>query len=607
MKVGRNAPCPCGSGRKFKHCCGKAGQTETSQQVPALLREALRLQQDGDGEQAETLCRHALAVDPCNSHAHYFLGLALRDRGDAREAATRMERAFALGLTDPAAHYQFAMLLLEIDRGEEAIHHLERAVQGKTDFTAATLALGKVHYEKGDFAAAEVQFRRVLHAEPANWTAHHHLAYALLYQDREEEALAQLETPIALAPADAERLATQATLFELLNQTEASAGRANRALDLDPDNASALFVLAKLARRAERPSEALAWLERVPEDAAIPAQAATLWNERGHILDQLGDYRAAFGAFTRSKQELAVYRNIIYDPRVWEEPLDRAEAYFQARRTAVDWPSPEPISPTPIFVVGFFRSGSTLLEQMLGSHPNILAAGELDLLGRLQDRIGDNLGAPFPKCLDRWSNTRNAEFVAPLRRAYADAVDAPAMGWTGEQWIVDKNLFNIMRLPLIRFLFPDAPILRIVRHPLDTVLSCYFHNFRDRNEWSYSLHDIARLYARVHRHVRAMEQMLGLEYLEVKYEKLVTHPEIVLREIFQILGEPWNSACLYFHDQPRVARTASYDQVARPLYTSSVARHRDYRPFIDREVIERLAPVIEDLDYEPVAGTTVNV
>jgi tetratricopeptide (TPR) repeat protein len=598
----RNALCPCGSGRKYKRCCG-AGAAPQARNAGAALNEGMVRLQGGDLPGATRCFEEVLDRNPQDAYATYLMGVVSASRGDPVIAARWMAQALEAGLEDAAAHFQYGSVLLDLGRLEEARRQFAVAVQMRPAFVEAGRQLANCAFAAGDYPEAETGYLRLLETEPGDWRAHFNLGHALYYQLRYEEATRHFLRAAELHPEDPEVRATLATQYELMNRLEDAEREAREVLVRQPGNAGARVVLARLQRRRGEMEGALEMLDGIRPEHVNPRTRISAANERAHVLDRLGRHAEAFAAFGESKQLLAEMRRIQYRPDQWEGPLATAEAYFTPERWAVLQSLAAQANdsrPRALFVVGFHRSGSTLLEQMLASHPDITGAGETGLLERLEQRLSERLDAPYPQCLDHLDAQDATRVLGELRDAYLEEARARAPDVSGKAWLVDKSLFNILHLPLLRLLFPDAPLIRVVRHPLDTVLSCFFQNFLDRNEWSYGLEDAARFYARVHDHVQSIAPVLKAEPSVVRYEALVEDPEGVLGDVLGRLDLPWDARCLEFYRSEHLAQTASYAQVREPLNTRSRDRHRRYLPWIDDRTRAVLAPVLEQLGYDPV-------
>mgnify|MGYP003649581455 FL=1 len=253
--------------------------------------------------------------------------------------------------------------------------------------------------------------------------------------------------------------------------------------------------------------------------------------------------------------------------------------------------------PQPVFVLGFMRSGTTLIERMLGAHPQVAPLGELPFVADAADALAGELAGGFPQGLLALDAGRAQALLGAHRARYLDRVRQLSGDAGAARFIVDRAPFNAEHVGLIRLLFPQAPVIHAIRHPLDVVLSSYFTRFDDPQPWSASLAEAAALFVRIQDHLEAMAVRFPGGFDAVRYERLVAEPEAVMRPLLARIGLPWSADCLDFHREARGVRTASYAQVSRPLYRSSVERYRDFLPFIDPAAIATLRPAIAALGY----------
>lgn len=586
-RIGRNALCSCGSGRKFKHCCGRAPAAAPPTQT--LLTQAMQLFGAGRPDDAVPVLQEVLRREAGNPHAHYLMGLAHQRRGRTAEASAAMSRAFAGGLNDPAAHYHYAEILVLQRRIPDAIRHLETATAARPGFAEAHLRLGNIRYEIGQFAAAEASYRRAEAAGARDWSLYFNLAHALHFQGRPDEALIALDTAAARAPDRPAPHAARALLLESMHRLEEANAAATRANQLAPGDAGAVLVLARLRARERDYAGAKHLLDGANEAAASPEHRIELWTERGRNHDARRAYGEAMDAFRRSRALAAGFYPDRFDPEATRRRLNRYADVWQSRQgLAAD---NAPASPCPIFVLGFPRSGTSLVEQILASHRDIAGAGELETLKQIEDELGRD-DVPFPASLASLGESALRDRITVARTRFLDEACKQAPDGRGKRWIVDKHPFNSERLGLIHMMFPEAPILRIQRHPLDIVLSCFSQNFWGANPWTFSLEHIAAYLAAIDEHVARMRAILPLKLLDVRYEDVVGAPEASVRSILGFIGAEYDPACLAFHENKRVVRTASYSQVTRKLYASSAGRYRHYLPFIDDAVIHRLEGVM---------------
>lgn len=593
--VGRNRACPCGSGKKFKRCCGSdVRPVGASSSASALLRDAFSSLERGRLLDAESACRRLLQIKDTHAEALYLLGHVLQQLGDSHAALHHIRKAIECGLADPAAHYHFANLLLSQGDVAGAEAEFRRALLLKPEFAEARLHLANLYFQEGDFALAEPEFRRIVETDPDAHAARYNLAHTLYQQQRIPEAIEALNALLDRSPSYPLARGDLANLLEQNNQLSEAREAVTQALTLDPGNTSALLVQARLQRRAGDLAEATATLERILSRAPSGYVAMSAWNERGKILDQRLDAGGAFQAFSRSRDMLKSLRPPSNETQQLYDRLDRMTTWFDAsEKLAILDKRVAPAAPAPVFLVGINRSGTSLLEQMLASHPAFAAGGEMELIPNAMRSLECN--TLFP---DRGIEERDlTASLVPLREAYLKQSRNLASADANHRWVTDKLPHNLFYLPLIRMLFPEARIVHIVRHPLDTVISNFSQIYLHRNEWSYDIDSIIELHVRAFAFSAHMAPLLGNNYYRIHYESLVREPEEALPKLMQFLDERMDVRMLDFHRNKRVVRTASYAQVNQPLYTTSIDKAGRYVPFLDPIHVAKLLPLIERLGY----------
>ncbi|MDO9468911.1 MAG: sulfotransferase [Thiobacillus sp.] len=592
LEPGRNALCPCGSGKKYKRCCGRVPSAFV-QPPRDDLQQAASLIQHGQFTQAETLLARLTQTQPRNPTGHFLSGYAALQGGRHAEAAAAMHKAIALGLSDAAAFYHYGCALAALGRFSEAAEAFEQSLVLKPDFLPARTNLAGCRFELCDFAQAEQHYRQTLASDPGNLAACHNLGQVFYLTQRIDEAIEYFQRGAEAAPAVAEFRANLATMQEVDNRLDAAEASARMALAIEPHNVTAGIALARVLRRHGQAEEALATLSAADLRTGMPRAAIAYWAERGQILDAMGRYHEAFDAYSESKVLLAETRVQAYDRQATAQALVCERAMLTPERVA-DWAlKPHPGAPVPLFIVGFPRSGTTLLEQMLGRHPLIAPCGELET------PIEREVATPgyFDTLAQLSEHDREAKLTR-LRTDYMALLRGHASHAPEAHYASNKLPLNLMRIGMIRLLFPEARIIHIQRHPLDAVLSAYFTPFLFGNEWSMRLADTAHLFAQSWQHAETMRTLPETHFLRVRYEDLVTDPEPVLRQALAFLDLPWDPTCLDFQQNERIARTASYAQVARALYPTSQKRYRHYLDFIDAETLALLQPVIAKAGYE---------
>jgi tetratricopeptide (TPR) repeat protein len=347
---------------------------------------------------------------------------------------------------------------------------------------------------------------------------------------------------------------------------------------------------------------ALELLQQVDKDAIDAKQTrANYLFELGSVLDKLGRYPEAFAAYREANEAKNCYVGRIYDAGEDLNIFQKLKETFSKEA----WPRLSRLSatlgdasPAPVFIVGFPRSGTSLLEQVLGAHREISPAGELTFVNDVETRVAGRITGsahPFPLLLDDPEHPLDAEKLQAMRDFYLSEVHK--LDITGEhtRWVTDKMPHNAMKLATIRLLFPRAPIIHISRHPLNPCLSAYFANFKSSHRYTSSLAATAMHYRNV-MDLLDHYRDIGIDFLEIHYEDLVRDQEAVVRQVLDYIGAPWDEACLQHHKSDRVVRTASYEQVTQKVYTSSLNRYQNYWDAV-QEIIPILQSTIERFGY----------
>ncbi len=258
-----------------------------------------------------------------------------------------------------------------------------------------------------------------------------------------------------------------------------------------------------------------------------------------------------------------------------DKRIDRLIAAFTPERLQ-SLPRAQHDSKTPVFILGMPRSGTSLVEQILASHPQVHGAGELNNIMRLESGMPDLVGGGkrFPDGLNKLTQEHVDELASHYLEHLAE-LSPDALR------VTDKMPNNFLHLGTIQLLFPDARIIHCMRDPLDTCLSCYFQNFFAQHPYTNDLGHLGAYYNGYERLMAHWKQTLDLPIFDIRYEDLVENQETKSREMIEFIGLEWDEACLKFHENKRIGRTASYDQVRQPIYKGSVARWRNYESHLE--------------------------
>ena len=600
-----------------------------------LVAEGARRHQAGELRKAEACYRQALRLDPKQPDALHLTGLLAYQSGDAAGGLVLIEKALAADPRQASFHNSHGVVLLALDRLIDAEQAFRRALARDPLYPEALNNLGNALQRQDRLDEAVAAYDRAVAAQPGYADAWRNRGRALHLAGRAEDAVASLRRSLGLQPGhtktlrwlgdalggageraeaeaayrqalasdagDAETQAALAALLERSSRLDEALAAGEAALRLNPRLLRAAVTAARVHRRQGRTGAALAVLdaaegERETPPAAPSDERAQAAFERGQILDRAGDYPGAYAAFERGNRLLAeapAARRI--DRSFFPKLIARLRARFSSDWIAGWQPDPAAAeAPSPVFLVGFPRSGTTLLDQILDAHPALSTMEEKDALDQVR-RAVDRMPGGYPDALAGL----DAAALADLRRLYRAEV-AGHMGDLGGRTLVDKMPLNTIDAGLIHRLFPQARILLALRHPCDVVLSGFMQAMQPNAAMVLfdSLESTARFYAQVMELWAWYRTVLPLAVLPVRYEDLVADLAAEARRIVDFLGLPWDDAVLGYaeHAKTRAISTPSYHQVVQPIYRRSVDRWRNYAFAFD-EVLPLLQPFIAAFGY----------
>ncbi|WP_425081974.1 tetratricopeptide repeat-containing sulfotransferase family protein [Ruegeria arenilitoris] len=567
----------------------------------------------GELSEAEACQKRALALNPDLIAALNNLGSIARDNEDREGAISFYRRVLDLRPGYLESVNNLISVLIEAEQSEEATE-LADDYLGKGHVSAELHRnRGRLHVLQCQWDEAERCFRNAISLDEKKPESYVGLAQVLTEKNLHELALVEAEKAQRLDPSHAPAYHYIAVCKSHLGDLEAGFANYEKTLELKPDFSATMIALGHLEmergnfdaarswfnKAAERDKArlnaqiALVRLDKVAEDnpdfqalvAALPGvdklppeQSVSYHYALGKCYEDLKRYDSAFEHFAKGA---ALKRSIIdFDADQIEETADDLISMFtpelvqKLRQNSVD-------SSQPIFVVGMPRSGTTLTESILASHPYVFGAGELSYMHKL---FTDQL---------RGGNKKTGSLIAALpdheisKRAqqYIQQLDAHA---PGKPFIVDKMPANFLMVGLIHAIMPNARIVHVARNPMDTCLSCFTRVFQRSQYHSYDQVELGRYF---NAYVRVMQHWNDIlpsgSFHTVHYENLVENIEFEARRLIAFCGLEWDDSCLEFHKDARRVRTASVQQVRQPLYKSSKEKWLNYK--------SHLTPLIETI------------
>ena len=561
-------------------------------------------------DEAIACCEKALSINPDYAEAHYNHAVVLNAINKKEEAVHGYQKAISINPNYIEAHNNLGIVLNDLGRVEEAAVHYQKALSIDPDFPFAHCNMGGIHLLREEANLALASFKRALELRPEYTEALVGLSKTFLALERFQDARSSALRANQLEPDNVAVHAMLGKIHTELAESDLAESRFSRALSLDPLCEEALLGLAHLSlengqmekarelfgRAIEKNSNilparaqlaqaqkvtaadenfmALQAIEKQLDDYPA-ALAIALHYALGKCYDDIGDHAKAFPHFLaggRLKRETLTYDQAAVEKQFSDVMQILDQDTVNRLRGGGD------PSPAPIFVLGMPRSGTTLTEQIIASHPDVHGAGELSDLFRVARRKDAQTGKllAFPnnlRSLDQGTLAIwGAEYLAALKRHAPDALR-----------ITDKMPANFMAIGLIHVMLPNAKIIHVKRNPVDTCLSCFTRLFKNNYQgFTYDLAELGRYYvnyARIMDHWRNV--LPSNAFMEVQYEEIVADQETQAQRLIEYCGLEWNEACLSFYKTRRTVRTASLTQVHQPIYTSSIERWRPYESFLE--------------------------
>ncbi len=642
---------------------GSAGKRNPAA-AASLLKEAFRLHQSGQLDQAEKFYRQVLTVQPDHGDALHLLGVvcyqtgrfaeaaaliqkaieqnpqaeacysnlgnALKSMGKTEEALAAYEKALALKPDYAEAHYNLAVTLKSAGRGKDALEAYRKAIEIKPDYVEAHSNMANELKEQGKIAEAIAAYRKALEIRPDYAEAYNNLGNAYKDIGKMEDAVACYRKALGVRPDyiqalnnlgnvlnDMGRLDEAVVCYEEAFRLEpecewAVAGyakvlmrkgdfdtahqRLRPIVDAGTENVDIAVTYSQLADKFGEKDRAVNLLEKlvaVGQSHSIDEKRQIHFN-LGRLYDKSGDYDTAFHHYQQGNS----LRPTLFNQVLNESYIQNLMAAYPAEKKG-SIPKSSLDAAAPVFIVGMPRSGTTLVEQILSTHAKVFGAGELPDIVQIANGLAQtlNVSEPYPLCMKSVSPDILTQ-LAQKHLAWLQSLAPEA------ERITDKMPQNFLHMGLISQLFPRARIIHCMRDPRDTGLSIFFQNFSGGHSYAFDLRNIGIYYRQYQKLMNHWRQALDIPIMDVQYEELVENQEKISRQMLAFIGLDWDEKCLEFYKTERAVITASYQQVRRPLYKSSVGRWRKYEEHIQplmNALSEKETPDTDTMFHEALA------
>jgi tetratricopeptide (TPR) repeat protein len=559
-----------------------------------LVLQARAAFERGDVATAAAAAESLLKLDARDLQALQLRYLVQHRRGETAAAAETLQAAIAIDPRADWAYNSLIQILMAAGRRPDAEQFARVALRVNPRNAQAHHLFGTILSEQNDLPAGEWHFRRALELAPDQARSQLNLAINLMRQGRTAEADPLFAQADAMAPRDVTTLAHWSKLYEVQGDLKLAGDLLDRAAAASSAEHVNLLRVNYLAR-AGHAADALAMLD------AAPALNGDARLERGRLNDRLGRYEEAWVDFVEGKSKLAAQGGgLEYQAKAVETFFARLREFFvRANVQLLPRAATRTDLPQPIFVLGFPRSGTTLIEQVLASHSQVRAGGELPFMTELR-RLTNQLfpvPEPFPENLSRTWTADNGYAASLFRDYYFARADQYGLLKPGKRHFVDKQPFNEIWLPVLRMAFPAAKIVHVVRHPLDVCVSVMSNSLTHGFNCGYRIEDIVHHFAAVFDLVEHYRRELDLGAHELRYESFVRGQDAETRRLLAYLDLEFEESCLSFHETRRYAPTPSYAQVTERLNDRSIGRHRHYAAHL-KPFLPQLAPLMARYGYE---------
>jgi tetratricopeptide (TPR) repeat protein len=512
---------------------GRGPKGQSTREQLLVLQRGIEFHRQRRFPEAERCYQTVLRDDPGNPDALNLLGTLAVEAGAFEQSIDMLERAVKAQPKNPVFRNNLANSYLLALQPQKALPHLRKAISLSPDLIEPLMNMARGCRAAGKADKAIEYYRKVLTKQSDHAAARHGLAEALVDLGRMDEAIAELRDCLALGIRSVPAAVTLSAAKKFTSDDKEDVARIAALLD---------------------------------KDNLDPQQGIALKHALGKINNDLKRYADAFGYFAEAKDAAGAD----FDIDEYRKEIDRKIAFFTpdvfAQKRGVGDPSER-----PVFIVGMPRSGTTLTEQILSSHPQVKGAGELTDMERLVRRMSPAISGEDARY--NTLKTLTPEAARPLAQSYLTVLkrhSATALR------VIDKMPHNFQLLGVIALLFPNARVIYCRRDPMDNCVSCFMNHFAEAHGYNTNLEKLGLYYRE---HVRLMDHwkaVLPIRIFESRYEDLIADQEGRSRELVEFLGLEWDDVCLSYYEQDRTVSTPSRWQVRQPIYTSSMKRWKRY-------------------------------
>jgi len=551
----------------------------------------------GHAPQSQSAFEKALAIKPDFTQAWHNLGHVLRAQNKLAEA----EKAY-LRATELAPYYRSALLNLATsqfaqEKNAEALANLRHLLILDPLHAEAHLNSGIGEHILGNTAQAKWHYGKAIEIQPKNEIALRNLANLFAAESDFESAIACFRQSLLINPRMGDVWAELIRIYERDSRMDEARQAISEASRILPDDANIQYFSAKVARRDNQIERSLATFKKIAPDMLHPRYLQQYEFEYASALDLAGEHESAFRSFEKANDTAS--RNIRArqtDFNAFDRYMDAIEEWLASGAKVEKYEKEEDLGDDLCFLIGFPRSGTTLLDVMLDGHPKTQTLEEFPTIEQVAFSIDKQFGGyPFGV------STLGPSERESLREQYRALLVKEGIKQGTGGIIVDKMPIRTVHAAIMHRLFPHAKFLFALRHPCDVILSNFMQNFSANEVFVHfnSLAESTRVYERVMHIWKTSSELMPIPVHYVRYEQLVSHTKRTLQEVCRFLELPWDEG-MFAHqntlkDRGRI-KTNSYDQVAEPIYLRSLDRWKNYRAQLEPN-LAKIKPYADYFSY----------